>query len=111
MGSALELLLSLGSASLGTIHHLPHTAPANKPCHSTDPAPRLHLCQPCGTQSLQGMFRAGQGRQGMERALPRARLPPEAAQGWELSPCRLCIVCNCHWLFLSLFSHFLKSLT
>lgn len=106
MGSALELLLSLGS--LGTIHH-PFTIPQQtNPLTGT--APWLHLWQPCDTQSQQGCSRARQ----MDWALPRARLHSEAAQGWELSHCRLCkqtIVFNGHWLFLSLFSHFLKSLT
>lgn len=64
---------------------------------------------PGAPRACRGCCRAGRGWRGLS---PDPGCPlRQLLQGWELSPCRLCIVCNCHWLFLSLFSHFLKSLT
>lgn len=111
MGSALGLLLSLGSS--GRILHPLHNSPQTNP--HTGTAPRSHPSQPCDTaRAQQGCPRARQSSQSDGVALPRHRLHFEATQGWELSCSRVCkqtIVFNCHWLFLSLFSHFLKSLT
>lgn len=102
---------SLVSGLLGHNPHPPHVCQQTNPIVGT--APGLHLCQPCDTEPAGDV--PGQAEQaGDGVAFPRHRLHSEAAQGWQLSWSRLCkqtIVFNCHWLFLSLFSHFLKSLT
>lgn len=84
-------------------------SPSTKPHPGT--APWTPLSQHSDTDRGQGDV---PGFSQMEGAFPRHRLHFEAFQSWDLSGSRLCeqtIVSDWHWLFLSLFSHFLKSLT
>lgn len=121
MESALELLLSLGSELLGQDPSSPSTF-LQQTNHHTGTAPQIHLSQHPDTDIAhvysplqQGIFQGKTEEVSQtEWAFPRHRLEFEAIHSWDLSHTRLCkqtVAFDCHWLFLSLFSHFLKSLT
>lgn len=121
MESALELLLSLGSELLGQDPSSPSTF-FQQTNHHTGTAPQIHLSQHPDTDIAhvysplqQGIFQGKTEEVSQtEWAFPRHRLEFEAIHSWDLSRSRLCkqtVAFDCHWLFLSLFSHFLKSLT